>query len=355
LTLLLALMLACSGDDNTADTSADTDTDTDTDTDADTDTDTDADTDTGAAGSTAETGSPSSTGHTGITGDTGSALPTVDCLAIPASPVSFNIVPGAKGYHGLVFTDAGTVIGSDNNSLIQSDAAGAWSVFLPGTGSMEQLDRMPDGTIVGIKGGDIVSIAPTGATTVLASVPNAYGIRVGPDEKIYVADWNRITRIDPVLGTVEVWLDPGGQFSPKVLDFSVDLTKMYVGSISQGGNVYVIDLDANFDPLGNPTIFADTPGSWHDGLAVDVCGNLYVAEYTNSAMYRISPSGSVSTLFTAPGGGSRYGHGVVFGNGLGGFSTTAVYIPQPYNGNTVSEVEIGVPYRTYAGPVVNGP
>ena len=129
---------------------------------------------------------------------------------------------------------------------------------------------------------------------------------------------------------------------------------MYVGSIMDGGAVYEIDLDANYDPVGNPRLFASTPGSWHDGVAVDICSNVYIAEYNNRAMYRISPGGAVSTLFI-PGNLSLYGHGVVFGNGQGRFSETALYIPQPYNGNTVAEVEIGVPYRTYTGPVINQP
>ena len=115
-----------------------------------------------------------------------------------------------------------------------------------------------------------------------------------------------------------------------------------------------VDLDANYDPISAPVILASTPGSWHDGLEVDVCGNIYVAEYNNRAMYRISPGGIVSTYF-APSDTSLYGHGVVFGTGEGPFDEMSMYIPQPYNGDTVSVIETGVPYRTYTGPVINQP
>jgi hypothetical protein len=352
MTITLALLLACSGpDDSDGSTPSPTDTTEETgippiETGSDT-------------GSTSETGSSTpSTGHTaaptGSTGHTG-LQDTIDCAALSPTPLATGPVPGARAYHGLVITDAGTLIGTDGNNLLEADGYGASTVFRPGTGAMEQLDMLSDGTIVGAKNnGDIVAFYPSGGTAVLASVGGTYGVRVGPDDKIYVAGWSRITRIDPATGAVDLWYDGGSQFDPKVMDFNVDFTKMYVGSINSGGKVYVLDLDANYDPVGNASVFATTPGSWHDGLAVDVCGNVYVAEYNNRAMYRISPGGFVATLF-APSDTSKYGHGLVFGKAVGPFSETALYIPQPYNGDTVAYVEIGVPYRTYTGPVINAP
>ncbi len=350
--IILALMLACSGDDGPEPSPTDGPTDTPEETGTppvDSGSDTHTGTATPPTGSTADT-SNTSTASTGDTGD----LPAIDCATLSAAPLSAGLVAGARAYHGIVITDAGTLVGSDGNNLLEADGYGLSTVFFPGTGSMEQLDRFPDGTIVGARSnGDIIQILPGGGNTVLATVGSTYGVRVGPDDKVYVADWSRITRIDPALGTVETWFDGGNQFKPKVLDFSVDHTKMYVGSINNGGKVYELDLDANFDPVGTPRVLASTPGSWHDGLAVDVCGNLYVAEYNTTSMYRISPAGVVSTLFDPP--FSNYGHGVVFGNGAGPFSETALYVPLPYDGNKVAEVEIGVPYRTYPGPVLNGP
>lgn len=350
--LLIAVLLACSGGDDPEPTDSDITEPVDSGDTAivpvDSATETGTTSPTGDTGTTLPTGS---TGSTASTGDTGT-LPVIDCAALSPTPLSAGPVSGARAYHGIAITD-GKLYGTDGSNLIEADGYGGSSVFLPGTGRMEQLDVMSDGTIVGISGSDIVQIFPTGGLTVLASVSNAYGIRVGPDDKVYVADWSRITRIDPATGTVETWLDGGG-VSPKVLDFSVDLTKMYIGSISDGGRVYEVDLDANYDPIAAPRVFASTPNTWHDGLEVDVCGNLYVAEYYERAMYRISPSGSVTEYFS-PSDTSLYGHGVVFGNGEGPFDQMSMYIPQPYNGDTVSVIETGVPYRTYTGPVINQP
>ena len=346
--IAVALLLACSGPDDT-DGPPPNPKETGTST-VDTASDTGTTTETGSATTaTGHTGdATASTGHTGLED-------AIDCAALPPTPLAAGLVPGARAYHGLVITDAGTLVGTDGNNLLEADGYGATTVLRPGTGSMEQLDMLSDGTIVGVKNnGDIVAFYPSGGTAVLASIPSAYGIRVGPDDNVYVADWSRILRVDPNAGSVELWYDGGNPFKPKVLDFNVDFTKMYVGSINAGGKVYVIDLDANYDPIGDATLFATTPGSWHDGLVVDICSNVYVAEYTHRAMYRISPGGVVSTLFD-PVDGSKYGHGVIFGEAVGPFSETALYIPQPYNGSTVAYVEIGVPYRTYTGPVVNAP
>ncbi len=285
------------------------------------------------------------------TGDT-AVDDAIDCLALPANPSSTHVIAGASGYHGLVITDAGQLIGTDRTNMVAADYYGAASIYRPNTGSLQQLELMADGTIIAAGGIGLSRIEVSGAIVELSNIPGAYGLRLGPDGMAYVADWDQIWRIDPVTGDRETWLDAGSQFSPKVLDFNIDFTKMYMGSISADGKVYVVDLDSNYDPVGTPTVFAETDGSWHDGLGVDICGNLYVAEYNTRSMFRITPDGVVTTLFSNSAG---YGHGLQWGNGVGGFREDALYIPQPYNGDTVSETVIEVPYRTYTGPVINGP
>ena len=50
-----------------------------------------------------------------------------------------------------------------------------------------------------------------------------------------------------------------------------------------------------------------------------------------------------------------YGHGVVWGTGVGGFREDALYLPLPYNNNLVTELIIGVPSKNWNGTVVNAP
>jgi len=306
-------------------------------------------TDTGASGTTADTADSATTG----------TLPPIDCAALSPSPLSAATVPGGRGYHGLVFADDGRLVGSDGN-LVGVDSKGAVSVIVPGTGSLQQLDKLSDGTLVAASSSDGVVFtvdATTGGTEVISAGLSfgLYGLRVGPDDLVYIADQDRVLRIDPETGITEVWLDHA-DVEPKVLDFNIDYTKMYIGTNYSSGKVFEVLIDANYDPIGPPTVLAETPGSWHDSLTVDVCGNLYVAEYNNRAMYRITPDGQVGTLIDLSGSSNdQYGHGAVFGTGQDGWLADAIYVPQPYNGDTVAEIVVGVPHRTYQGVVLNGP
>jgi len=315
------------------------------------------DSDTGfvVVGPTAATGSTAATADTGTT-----TLPVVDCAALPRPPIATRSVPGARGYHGLVFTDDGRLVGSDGSALVAADIKGNTSVLLPGTGSLQQLDKLSDGTLIAASSSDgaLLAIDPmTGGSTIIASGLSGglYGARVAPDDTIFLADQDRILRVDPATGANTVWLEQNN-VTPKVLDFNVDFTKMYVGTNYTSGKVWEVLLDASFDPIGPAVELARTPGSWHDGLTVDICGNIYVAEYNNRALYRITPDGNVGTIIDLSGGqNDQYGHGAVFGPGANGWLMDAIYVPQPYNGDTVAEIIVGVPHRSYTGPVVNAP
>jgi hypothetical protein len=126
---------------------------------------------------------------------------------------------------------------------------------------------------------------------------------------------------------------------------------MYVGQLA--GDVLSIDLDANFDPIGAPQLFAPLATSFQDALLVDVCGNVYVSSFSSSEIVRISPAGVVSSLVDSD--LTYHGHAAQFGSGIGGWRADAIYIGQPYNGDTVSELVLGVYHRSWQGTVLNGP
>ena len=93
--------------------------------------------------------------------------------------------------------------------------------------------------------------------------------------------------------------------------------------------------------------------AYHDGLALDVCGNLYVANYTEFTMFRVTTDGEVDAYYRA--GPTGYGHGLQWGVAHDGWREDALYLPRPYGGYTVSEVIIGVPRAGWDGEVLNGP
>jgi len=73
-------------------------------------------------------------------------------------------------------------------------------------------------------------------------------------------------------------------------------------------------------------------------MAVDACGNVYVADYGNSIVYRISPDGQkVEPLISGKG---SYHANFDWGRGVGGWDTHKLYIVSV--GEGIKEVDLGV-------------
>jgi hypothetical protein len=177
-----------------------------------------------------------------------------DCTVIP--PLGeITTVLGAKGYHDVAFDQSGYIYGSDNSSLIKTDEAGAWEIFVPALGGIEQMDWLLDGDLVVSKQqGSLVRISPEGGTTTIVGDLYAYEVMVGPDDLVYAANNGQVWRIYPETGLQEM-LIPSVPGSARVLAFNVAYSKMYIGTLT-GGDLFVVDLDAGLNPIGDPVLFA---------------------------------------------------------------------------------------------------
>lgn len=308
------------------------------------------------ADTAADTGD-TDTGPIVETGDTGEPpwLPPYDCSALPAAPLTAVELDGPAGYHDVIFDDEGYIIGWDRRTVMKADVEGDTDVFVTGLDSVETMDRLHDGDIVA---GDsaaarLVRISDDGGTDTIASdVAAVYGVTVGPDGMVYIANSRAVVRVDPDTGDKERIVEPTGGWQPHVVNFNLDSTVMYIGTIG-AGDVYYVELDEDLNPTTEPAVYASIPrSSWHDGLGVDACGNLYVADYTTRGLYRIWTDGTIEELLE----GERptaYGHGMEWGSPYGGWNINALYLPQPYDSDTVKEVDVGVPsaswFRTWKG------
>jgi hypothetical protein len=291
------------------------------------------------------------------TNDDDDAAPPFDCAQVSDTPISRRIVDGARGYHGLAFDGNGHIIGSDGNALIRATYDGQAEVFVPGLGRLEQIIHMPDGDLAIAMNADggVHRVTPSGGLSLIASDVRAYGLVWGPDEKIWALNNSMVSRIDPATGTntpIGVWTIP---FQPHSGDFSKDFTKFYVGLIGDGTTA-VVNLDDEFRMDGEPEPFAfDVGNGWHDGVAVDNCGWIYMPDFRTSRLYRLSPAGETELYFSWSNDSSHYGHGVVWGSGIGGWRADALYLPMPYNNNTVQEIVTGTFSRTWEGTIINPP
>lgn len=265
------------------------------------------------------------------------------CWNPPPMNVGDTTLPDARAYHGLAFGDDGSLIGFDGRSLIKSFYDGTRQTWIPGLSGLQQIDRLPDGDYAAIDGsGTLLRIdALTGGTSSIASnLGYAYGVTTGPDGMVYVVASSTIYRVDPVNNTSAVWFDGSNVGATlHVINFNLDSTVAYIGTIGNG-TVYYLSLDSNLDPVGSAVVYANRVGSgWHDGLEVDECGNIYVADYSTRGFYRVTPGGTVSSFVDIV--MSEYGHGTAWGSGIGGWRDDTIYQPQPYNSNTIREVVVG--------------
>jgi hypothetical protein len=311
------------------------------------------------AGSEDSDGSEGSSGtkETGKGDDTASDVPIVDCGALAEKPVLTEL-EAPRGYHDVIFDTDGNLIGSDGQHLVKASDPSTASVWLPDHADIEQMDHLLDGDMVfADRSGPVLRVTSAGGETVIATDVGAYGLIVGPDGMLYAANVFDVLRIDPDTGEKTSFVKGlPSLFMPRVLDFSPDFRTLYIGGGSNDGAIYRVPLDEHMDPTGEAVPFVMGVGTeggtaYHDGLAVDACGNLYVNDYSTLRLFRISPHGDVQTLLQFTWAENDYTHGGAWGSGLGAWRTEAFYMPQPYHGATVLEAVVGVPSRSFNGGV----
>ncbi len=283
--------------------------------------------------------------------DTGETTPPYefDCSSIPNSPTVLREVPAARGSYDLTFDDDGNIMGWDNG-LRKADYYGDSSSFSPALQNLQGMAWLPDGDLAvsEINTAAIIRVdATTGGTSLITADTPAYGLKLGPDQMLWAGTDNDLVRIDPNTGDREMLInDP--RFNVRSIDFNLDFTKLYMGTFMGDGRLWVVDLDANYDPVGDAYVFHPNVGNGleHDALGVDICGNLWVGDYGTATVYRLTPDGQKS-VYLEWGNSGHYGHGIAWGSGIGGWSHLSIFMPEPWYGNTVVELGIGVPSRSY--------
>jgi len=203
------------------------------------------------------------------------------------------------------------------------------------------------------------------------------GLAIDAAGIIYVADEpdNRIRKITPapaptlgIVGTVAGNGVEGYANGPALTVAEFD-TPDHV-AVDAAGNVYVSDGYNNrirkVTPAGNVISLAGgTEGAWHDGrgdsarfnwpggVAVDPVGNVYVSDYLNNRIRKITPAGDVTTIAGTGEAGSRNGPaGSAQFDGPDGIALDAagyLYITELGNNNDIRVISPGGIVSTLAG------
>jgi DNA-binding beta-propeller fold protein YncE len=153
----------------------------------------------------------------------------------------------------------------------------------------------------------------TNATGTAASFNLPTGVAVDATGNTYVADFSNdmIRKITPA-GVVTTLAGSGTAGSTNGTGTTASFWSPQGVAVDASGNVYVADKGNNMirkiTPAGVVTTLA-TSFNWPAGVAVDASGNVYVADRSNNMIREITPAGVVTTLAGSGTAGSTNGTG----------------------------------------------
>jgi serine/threonine protein kinase, bacterial len=215
------------------------------------------------------------------------------------------------------------------------------------------------------------SIGTTNGTGTAASFDNPYGLAVDPFGNIYVADYynNKIRVISPS-GVVTILAGSGTAGSSNGTGAGASFNGPFGIAIDTLGNLYVTDFNNNLirkvTPGGVVSTFAGsgtqgyvnatgTGASFYDptGIGVDASNNVYVCDSANEVIREITPGGVVSTFAGVTGfGGFVNGAGTIaqfnWPDGVVADSSGNLYVSDQFN-NMVRKITPGAVVSTLAG------
>jgi hypothetical protein len=268
-------------------------------------------------------------------------------------------VSAAIASEDLAFDDLGNLVGSDNHTIFKTSRTGSPELFVPNIDFRAGLRYLPSGDLIVAddETGSLVRIDGDGVrTTILSGLSYPNGLTIDPKGFVYVTehDAGRVRRVAPETGEFTIIVEPGTIAAPNGIAFNRTFDVLYIDGFDSDTTVYQLPIDADGNP-GALTPFATGLGSgMHDGIGVDACGNVYVCDYGfdgDTDILRISADGTKVEMIMRgiPGGGSRYVPNLQWGSGRGGWSRTAIYMPEGWD-QRVFEIELGVPSATQIYP-----
>ncbi|HTM19704.1 MAG TPA: SMP-30/gluconolactonase/LRE family protein [Kofleriaceae bacterium] len=271
----------------------------------------------------------------------------VDCASIPAGPFTLTRVPDTEAIasEDLAFDGDGNLVGSNDTSIFKSPRTGMRKTFVSSLSFRAGMRFAANGDLLvnNDSNGSLVRVLPTGdKTPILTGLSYPNGMEAGLDGFIYITehDAKRVRRVNPVTGEFTV-ISNNQIDNPNGITFNPDYTALYIDGFSGVGTIYKLPIDAAGNP-GELVPWATGVGTGYlDGMAVDACGNLYVADYGASIIYRISPDGQTKTPIIQS---EIYMPNMQWGSGIGGWELTHLYIPSGWD-HDVWEVDVGVPAK----------
>jgi DNA-binding beta-propeller fold protein YncE len=238
-------------------------------------------------------------------------------------------------------TPTPTAVKLTPSAAVTTLAGGGLGMATNGIGTAASFDK-PSGMAVDSSGnvyvadtydGKVRVITPGGQVSTLITTDGPTGVATDPGGNIYIADFYGNVIFGSAGGPVTIIAGGGSGTATNGLANAASFNNPYGVAVSTTGEeVYITDYGNNLirkttnafsEPL-NVSTFAGsgivgatngtgTAAAFHApaGIAIDIQGNLYVADYGNNLIRKITPAGVVTTLAGGGQGTATNGNGVV--------------------------------------------
>ena len=269
----------------------------------------------------------------------------VDCDKLSEGPFTLSKLDGPMASEDLAFDDLGNVVGSNDKAIFRSPYNGQPQLWVPNISFRAGLRMLPTGDLLvnNDQKGQLLRINPDGVISVVLNnlkYPNGMCIHLNGMAYVTEHDAARVLMVEPYSGEKTI-ISEGQISNPNGVAFSPDYTKLFVAGFSGAKKIYMFPVDDNGVP-GEVQIWAQNVGTgWLDGIGIDACGNLYIADYGSTQILRFPPDGSTYKII-AQGSGGQYLPNIQWGSGIGGWDPMKIYMPDGWN-KGVFEVDLGVP------------
>jgi len=293
-----------------------------------------------------------------------------DEITITNSTQAFSYIPYVTTVAGSVdgYRDgSGTVAKFNNPRCIAVDSKG--NLYVADTNNHRIRKITPNGDVSTFAGSSSGYINSNGTS---AQFNGPRDIAIDSEDNLYIADTSnhRIRKITPS-GDVTTFAGSGTAGSADGSGTSAQFNAPYgIGIDSSNNNLYVVDYGNHrirkITPNGDVTTFAGSTEGYRNGygtyakfdnpmgIAVDSNGNLYVADSPNDSIRKITPNGHVSTFAGSVNGTAGYADGTGTSARFNGPRDIAIdpngnlYVTDHYN-NRIRKITPSGDVTTFAG------
>lgn len=266
--------------------------------------------------------------------------PPADCGNLPPLPATVQRLDFVPGCEDFTFDRGGNLVCiTKERAYVKVPYGGPTSTIVPRVGNVDAASYTRG--IRYLPGGDLVIADPatssllrmaddgTGLSTVLSGVADPNGIAIGRRGEVYLSLLTgEIWRVDVDAGTREVIhraLEPGKRYDG--ISLGVDFDTLFFNS-EDDLEVFRMGLGSNEPPQWLVTIESDHGTSvppFLDGMAVDECGNVYIAEM-QGVVHRLAPDGTLSVVADMTEHYPAFIAALNFGSGRGGWDAHTLYV-----------------------------